>query len=137
MPHRGGLSADTVRTACAFNNALELLVAKSETEPLDSGWPILFESDDSLVPSFLHVACYRGMSPELVRALIHAGALVNRWDSQGFRPLDIVIYNWQVEIDCVILESKNYPTSLEPTYTGNSFASSHIYLVTGMLDEKF
>lgn len=49
MPHRGGLSADTVRTAYAFNNPLKLLVAKSETGSLASGFPIFLEGDDSLV----------------------------------------------------------------------------------------
>lgn len=49
MPHRGGLSADTVRTAYAFNSPLKLLVAKSEHGPLSDGFPISLEGDDSLV----------------------------------------------------------------------------------------
>lgn len=49
MPHRGGLSADTVRTAYAFNNPLKLLVAKSEVGPLTNGFPIFLKGDDSLV----------------------------------------------------------------------------------------
>lgn len=48
MPHKGGLGAETVRAAFAFNNPLKLLATKSREFALTQP-PILLQGDENLI----------------------------------------------------------------------------------------
>jgi alpha-mannosidase len=105
MPHHGGLNADTVRTAYAFNNPLKLLVAKSEIGLLSSGFPISLEGDDSLILDVVK----RGEDDEdIIRDELPArkgkSVIIRVYESLGGRSRGSVVTNLPV--------SKVYQTNL-------------------------
>ncbi|PCG90780.1 hypothetical protein PENOC_100440 [Penicillium occitanis (nom. inval.)] len=98
LPHRGGLNADTVRTAYAFNNPLRLVVSKTDQHALSGGFPISLEGDKGLILDTIK----RGEDDEdIIREdnmPVRKGksVIIRVYESLGGRARGSVVTNWSV-----------------------------------------